>query len=325
MEFRRGGEGQVAVTAEGGEIPQETLDELKRAYKLDKPWYVAYPLWLADVAVFDFGESTRYREPVIDLIKERLPVSLTFGLTGFLLAYLISIPLGVMKAVKHRSVFDFVSSAIVFVGYSIPGWALGALLLVLFAGGQFVQWFPLGGFRSATYDELPGVVRSWEDPVKVHDDFGQFQWQSLSVSSKVVDQGTHMVLPVFCYMLAFFASLTIVTKNALLENIGQDYVRTAFAKGLSPRRVIFVHAMRNSLIPLATGLGNALSVLMAGSYLIEAVFNIDGIGYFGYRAIVARDYPVVLGILAINFILTLFGNLLSDFLYAAIDPRIRFQ
>jgi len=327
MEARMGAaaEGVSAVTSAGSEIPQEALDALKEAYDLDKPWYQAYFLWLKKLVTFDMGESYTYREPVSSLIIERFPVSIYFGLTGFTLAYLVSIPLGIQKAIRHGSKFDFFTSAAVFVGYSIPGWAMGALLLVLFAGGQFLDWFPLGGFRSTAYDELPALVKDWEDPDSVEDEYGTFQWEQMSLPGKIVDQVYHTILPVFCYMLGSFASLTVLMKNSLMENLGQDYVRTAFAKGLTPRRVIYIHVLRNSLIPLATGLGHALGIIMAGSYLIEAVFNINGLGLLGFKAIVGRDYTIVMGILSINIMLTLIGNILSDILYAVIDPRIRFQ
>jgi microcin C transport system permease protein len=169
------------------------------------------------------------------------------------------------------------------------------------------------------------MVRQWEDIDQVSDEFGTFQWDQMSLRSRVIDQVHHTVLPVFCYMLGSFASLTVLMKNSLMENLGKDFVRTAFAKGLSPRRVVYLHTLRNSLIPIATGLGHALGVLMAGSYLIEYVFNIDGIGYLGYTAIVGRDYTVVMGILSINILLLLVGNIFSDMLYAMIDPRIRFE
>jgi microcin C transport system permease protein len=213
---------------------------------------------------------------------------------------LICVPLGVIKAVKHGSRFDFISSAIVFLGYSVPGWALGTALLVLFGGGSYWSIFPLGGFRPS-------------------------DWEFLSIGEKIVAQARHMFLPVVCYMVGSFATLTILTKNSLLENLGQDYVRTAFAKGLDERRVIFVHALRNSLIPLATGLGHVFSLILAGSFLIERVFNIDGMGYLGYTSILQRDYPVALGILVIGSLLLLIGNILSDMIYALVDPRIRFK
>jgi len=171
--------------------------------------------------------------------------------------------------------------------------------LVLFGGGSFWSIFPLGGFRPDN-------------------------WQYLNLGEKVVAQLHHMALPVFCYMVGAFATETILTKNSLMENLGQDYVRTAFAKGLSERRVIFVHALRNSLIPIVTGLGHAISLVLAGSFLIERVFNIDGMGYLGYTAILQRDYPVALGILVISSLLMLIGNILSDIIYAVVDPRIRF-
>jgi microcin C transport system permease protein len=216
------------------------------------------------------------------------------------LAYSVCVPLGVAKAIRHGGTFDLVSSALVFIGYSIPGWALGALLLVYFGGGEFSNLIPLGGFRSPGWEELP-------------------LW------GKVTDQLHHTIGPVLCYAIGSFATLTVLMKNALMENLGQDYVRSAFAKGLPERQVIFTHALRNSLIPICTGLGHALGVLMAGSYLIEFVFNINGIGYLGYTSLVERDYAVVMGILVINTVLVLFGNIMSDVLYVFADPRIRFN
>lgn len=248
----------------------------------------------------DLGESYKFNRPVMDVIKARFPVSIYFGLIGFLLAYSVCVPLGVAKAVRHGSGFDIVSSALVFIGYSIPGWALGGLLLVLLGGGSFWDVFPLGGFRSP-------------------------EWEQMSVMDKVFDQVHHTVLPVIAYAVGSFASLTVLMKNSLMENLGQDYVRTAFAKGLGERRVVLVHALRNSLIPICTGLGHAIGLVMAGSYLIEKVFNIDGIGYLGFTAIVERDYAVVMGILVINTALILLGNILSDVLYVLVDPRIRFS
>ena len=219
---------------------------------------------VACAAILDLGNSYVYQDPVWDVIKARFPVSIFIGLTGFLLSYLVCIPLGVMKAVRHGSKFDFISSVIVFFGYAIPGWALGTLLLVLFGGGSFWNVFPLGGFRSDN-------------------------WAYLSLWQKVLDQSRHMFLPVLCYMIGEFATLTILAKNSLMENLSQDYIRTAYAKGLTKRRVIFVHALRNSLIPLATGIGSAFSLILAGSFLIEKVFNIDGMGYLGYTSIIERD------------------------------------
>lgn len=323
--------GEAGATSSGrvadptADIPKRALDQLRRQFDLDKPWPVAYLLWLRKLATLDLGRSYTYREPVWKLVSERFPVSLTFGLAGFVLAYLVSIPLGILKALRHGSTFDFGTSSLVFVGYSIPGWALGALLLLYFASGRHWDVFPLGGMRSRTYDELPAPAKWLTDEEQVQDEFGSFDPERLPRAAKAADFAAHMVLPVVCYMMGSFASLTILTKNSLLENLGHDYVRTAFAKGLGPRRVILVHVLRNSLVPLATGLGNALGVVMAGSYLIEFVFNIDGLGYLGFTSIGGRDYAVVMGVLAINTVLILLGNILSDLLYAVIDPRIRFE
>lgn len=296
-----GGTGGSASTAGSRiDIPPEALEQLKKFYGFDKPPHIRYLLWVQNLAKLDLGTSYVYQDPVWDVIKSRFPVSIFLGLTGFLLSYLVCIPLGVIKAIRHGSKFDFLSSGIVFLGYSVPGWALGTVLLVLFGGGTFWSVFPLGGFRPAN-------------------------WEYLGFFQKIVAQAYHMALPVFCYMVGSFATLTILMKNSLMENLGQDYVRTAFAKGLDERRVIFKHALRNSLIPLATGLGHAISLILAGSFLIERVFNIDGMGYLGYTSIIQRDYPVALGILVISSFLMLIGNILSDVIYVLVDPRIRFR
>ena len=292
-----GGGGGAAGTVT---LPEDALQEIRRYYGFDKPVHIRYAQWLWKVLHLDLGNSYVYQDPVWDVIKSRFPISLFLGLTGFFLSYFICVPLGVFKAVRHGSTFDFASSAIVFLGYSVPGWALGTALLVLFGGGSFWNVFPLGGFRPDN-------------------------WEYLSVWGKITSQLYYMFLPVVCYMVSAFATLTILSKNSLMENLGQDYVRTAFAKGLPERRVIFLHALRNSLIPIVTGLGNAISLVLAGSFLIERVFNIDGMGYLGYTAILQRDYPVALGILVIDSVLMLVGNILSDIIYATVDPRVRFQ
>lgn len=323
MQLRMGANAR-GMGAGGGQIPKEAEDELKRQFDLDKPGPVAYALWLKKLVMLDLGNSYIFREPVWKLISSRFPVSIYFGMIGFVLGYLVCIPLGIIKALHHSSWFDVFSSIVVFIGYSIPGWALGAVLLVFFAGGQFFSIFPLGGFRSTGYDQLPGIVKSIEDYDQVFNEDGVFEWSRMSLAGRAIDQIWHTVLPVICYMISSFATLTVLMKNSLMENLGQDYVRTAFAKGLTPNRVIFLHTLRNSLIPLITGIGSALGMIMAGSYLIEYVFNIDGLGYLGYTSLVGRDYTVVMGILSINTLLLLFGNLLSDFLYALVDPRIRF-
>ncbi len=194
------------------ELPQEAIDQIRQYYGFDKPVHVRYAQWLWNVVHLDLGNSYIYQDPVWDVIKSRFPISIMLGLTGFLLSYLVCVPLGVLKAVKHGSKFDLVSSVLVFMGYAFPGWALGTALLVVFGGGSFWSVFPLGGFRSDN-------------------------WEYLDFWGKVADQTQHMFLPVLCYMIGGFATLTILTKNSLMENMSQDYVRTAFAKGLPKRRV----------------------------------------------------------------------------------------
>jgi microcin C transport system permease protein len=281
-------------------LTNEAIEQMRRDYGFDKPVLIRYLHWLWNILHLDLGTSYLYGDPVWDVIKSRLPVSLYFGSIGFIMTYLICIPLGVMKAIKHKRLFDTVSSILVFVGYAIPGFALGIVLLVLFGGGSFWNLFPLGGF--------------------VSDNFAQ-----LSLWGKIGDLVHHTILPVICYMISSFATLTILMKNSLLDNLNQDYVLTAFSKGLSGRVIVFKHALRNSLIPLATGFGHFLSIILAGSFLIEKVFNIDGMGLLGYTSIIDRDYPVVLGILVISSLLGLVGNILSDICYVLIDPRIEFR
>lgn len=304
MKIRMGGSKGVSesgsTTGTSQNIPQSAIEELQKFYGFDKPIYERYVLWLGNLVKLDLGKSYVYSEPVMDVITSRFPISIYFGLIGFILTYIVCIPLGVYKAVKNGSKFDFITSAIVFIGYAIPGFAFGALMLVLFGGGSFWDVFPLGGFRSSDFETL---------------DF----------TGKILDQLHHTILPVTSYMIGSFATLTILTKNSVIESLSQDYIRTAFSKGLTERRVIFGHALRNSLIPISTGLGHAISLVLAGSILIEKVFNINGIGLLSYDSIIQRDYPVVMGILVISTLLLLVGNIISDMLYAIVDPRIRFK
>ena len=263
---------------------------------------VVYQTEFSGILTGNLGKSYTFLEPVVDVMKPRFKISLFFGLTGILLSYLVCIPLGIKKALSHGSVFDFGSSALIFIAYSIPGWALGGVLLVLFGGGSFFDVFPLGGFRS------PSEI-----------------WDSLTPIQKVFDQIHHMILPIIAWTITSFATMTVLMKNSLLENLSQDYVRTAFAKGLKEKRVIWLHAMRNSLIPIASGIGHILGVVIAGSYFIERMFNIDGFGRMAFEAILSRDYPITLGFLVIVVMIRLVGNLISDITLAAVDPRIRFK
>jgi len=300
-----GGGAEVSGSSAGSmgtvEIPAEAMEQMKKFYGMDKPIIARYGHWLWNTMHLDLGISYVYQEPVWDVIKSRFPISIYFGILGLIISYSVCVPLGIAKAIHHSTKFDLVSSILVFIGYSTPGWALGMVLLVYFGGGSFWSVFPLGDFRSENFDQL-------------------------TLIGKIIDQGKHTILPIIAYVIGGFATLTIIMKNGLLENLGQDYVRTAFAKGLPEKRVIFVHALRNSLIPIATSIGHIISaVLFAGSFLIERTFNINGIGMLGYTSLIQRDYPVSLGFLVIGGMLGLMGNILSDIVYALVDPRIRFK
>ena len=248
------------------------------------------------------GHSEKHNESVSTLIWNRLHISAFFGLTSFILVYLVCIPLGIMKALKHGAKFDTFSSFVVFLGYSVPPYALAAMLLSIFA-------------TTNIFDTPILPSRGWRPE----------DWENLSLLGKWVGQIKHALLPIIAYMVGSFAALTILMKNSLMENLSQDYVRTAFAKGLTEKKVIFFHAVRNSLIPLATGIGNTIGLFLAGSYLIEKIFGIDGIGLLTFKAIGTRDYGIIMGFVVIGILIRLFGNLISDLCYALIDPRIRFK
>jgi len=275
------------------------IDQINQDGSIDA---VIFQKEFSGILTGNLGKSYTFLQPVTQVMKPRFKVSLFFGLTGIFLSYLICIPLGIKKALNHGSVFDFGSSVAIFIAYSIPGWALGGVLLVIFGGGSFFDVFPLGGFRSET--EV---------------------WESLTLIQKIFDQIYHMILPIIAWTIGSFATMTVLMKNSLLENLSQDYVRTAFAKGLKEKRVIWLHAMRNSLIPIASGIGHILGVVIAGSYFIERMFNIDGFGRMAFEAILSRDYPVTLGFLVIVVLIRLVGNIVSDLALAMVDPRIRFK
>lgn len=244
----------------------------------------------------DFGQSYTHNEPVLPVITSRFEVSIVFGLTGYVLTWLICVPLGVMKAVRHRSTFDSVTSFLVLLAYSIPGYILAMLLLATLGKAGYL---PLGGFKPPTVEGLNGL-------------------------EVALERLRYLVIPVTAYVVGMFATMTMLMKNSVMENLTADYVRTAFAKGLRERRVLFVHVLRNSLIPITAGIGHAIGLLFAGSFLIEKTCNIPGMGLLGYQALVQRDYPIVMGILVFGVLVTLLGNILSDLIWAAIDPRIRF-
>jgi microcin C transport system permease protein len=246
----------------------------------------------------NLGKSTRYNDPVLGMILKVMPVSIFYGLVTFFLTYVVCIPLGILKAIKHRTILDNATSILIFVGYAIPGFVLGSLLLVYLAARM--GWFPTGGFTSENFDSLSAPGKAWD---LIH----------------------HSILPLICYMIGAFAFMTMLMKNNLMDNLAADFVRTAIAKGASFRTAVLQHALRNSLIPIATTLGHIVSIFVAGSLLIELIFEINGFGLLGYTSIVDRDYPLVMGILLVDVILLMVGNILSDFFVAVTDPRIRFN
>ena len=290
--------GAGAAPEQNQPLSKGQIEELKKYYGFDKPVLTSYFLWLGKVLTGDLGTSTRYYDPVWAMIRERIPISLYFGVLSLILMYGICIPLGMIKAIKHKSTFDNVSSVVVFTGYAIPGWVVGVLLLVIFASHWEI--FPLGGLIS--------------------DDFEDF-----TTMGKLIDIAWHTVLPLTAYVAGSFTVMTFLMKNSLMDNLASDYVRTAIAKGLPFKKAIFRHALQNSLIPIATSFGNNISVILMGSFLIETVFNINGMGLLGYESVVERDYPVVMGILVISSLLFMIGNILSDFCVALVDPRVKFE
>ena len=234
-------------------------------------------------------------------MKEKLPVSISLGVWSFLITYLISVPLGISKAVRHGSNFDLVTSLIILVGYAIPGFVLGVILLVFFGGGNFLQLFPLRGLTS-------------ED------------WDQLSILGKLIDYMWHLFLPLLCLVLGSFAVLTMLTKNTMLEEIRKQYVLTARSKGLTEKLVLWRHVLRNALIPIITGFPAAfVGAFFTGALLIETLFSLDGLGLLSYEAVIKRDYPIVMGTLFFFSLIALVAKLLNDLLYVLVDPRVQFE
>lgn len=282
-------------------IDAERVAEIKALYGFDKPAGERFWQMLKGFATFDLGKSFYHHKDVWDLVVSKLPVSITLGLWTFFLTYFISVPLGIAKAVREGSRFDSVTSMVVLVGYSIPGFILGVFLLVMFGGGSFVQWFPLRGLTS--------------------DD-----WEQMSVLGKVLDYLWHITLPVVASVAGSFAVMTMLTKNTFLEEIRKQYVLTARAKGLSENAVLYKHVFRNALIPLVTGFPAAfIGAFFAGSLLIETLFSLDGLGLLSYESVIRRDYPVVMGTLYLFTLIGLLVKLLGDLCYVWADPRLQFE
>ncbi len=310
-QLKSGGTGAAGTESGGGlsgglyrgdhGLDARQLDQIKAFYGFDKPAWQRFGQMLGNYLTFNLGTSYFYQRSVTDLILEKLPVSISIGLWTFFLTYLVSIPLGIAKAVRDGSRFDAVTSTIILVGYAIPGFVLGLVLIVLFGGGSFWQWFPLRGLTSDNFDQL-------------------------SLFGKIADYLWHIVLPVTAMVVGNFAVMTMLTKNSFLEEIRKQYVLTARAKGLSERRILYGHVFRNALIPIVTGFPSAfLGAFFTGSLLIETIFSLDGLGLLSYNAVIQRDYPVVLGTLYVFTLIGLIGKLLSDLAYVWVDPRINFQ
>ncbi len=282
-------------------LPPEFIEELEREFGFDKPPLERFLNMLWNYVRLDFGESYFRSISVTDLVIEKMPVSISLGLWSTLIAYLVSIPLGIRKAVRDGSTFDTWTSAMIIVAYAIPGFLFAILLLVLFAGGSYWQIFPLRGLTSDN-------------------------WSDLSLLGKIGDYFWHITLPVLASTIAAFATLTLLTKNSFLDEIKKQYVITARAKGLSERKVLYGHVFRNAMLIVIAGFPAVfIGVFFAGSLIIETIFSLDGLGRLGFEAAVARDYPVIFGTLFIFGLLSLVIGILSDLMYVLVDPRIDFE
>jgi microcin C transport system permease protein len=304
--------GEVAMPTAGGDetsskyrgaqgLSEELIKELEALYGFDKPAHERFFQMMGNYISFDFGESFYRDETVVNLVLEKMPVSISLGLWTTLLVYLISIPLGILKAVRDGTSFDVWSSALVVIGYAVPSFLFAILLIVLFAGGTFVDWFPLRGLVSNNWDQLP-----WLD--------------------RIIDYFWHLTLPVLAMVIGGFAGLTMLTKNSFLDEINKQYVMTARSKGLTEIRVLYSHVFRNAMLIVVAGFPSAfVSILFTGSLLIEVIFSLDGLGLLGYEAAINRDFPVVFGTLYFFTLLGLLLNLIGDLMYVLIDPRIDFE
>ena len=314
----RGGGGELGESSAGGGagggsdqgesryrgaqgLDPEFIAELEEMFGFDKPAHERFFMMIRNYLVLDFGESFFRDRPVVDLVLEKLPVSISLGLWSTILIYLISIPLGIAKAVRDGSRFDVWTSGLIIVGYAIPSFLFAVLLIVLFAGGGYLDWFPLRGL--------------------VSDD-----WESLSWPARIADYFWHLTLPITAMVIGGFAGLTMLTKNSFMDQIGQQYVITAKAKGLTENRVLYGHVFRNAMLIVIAGFPGAfISVIFTGALLIEVIFSLDGLGLLGFEAAFNRDYPIMFGTLFFFSLLGLILNLVGDIMYTIIDPRIDFE
>ena len=294
-----GGEAGAYRGARG--LPKELIERIEKMYGFDKPAYERFALMLKNYVTFDFGESFFRNRRVVDLIIEKMPVSISLGLWTTLLVYFVSIPLGIAKAVRDGSRFDLSSSTALIVLHAIPGFLFALLLVVLFAGGSYFKWFPLRGL--------------------VSDD-----WSTLGLIDKGLDYAWHMALPIGAMVIGGFTTLTFLTKNSFLEEIHKQYVLTARAKGLTERRVLYGHVFRNAMLIVVAGFPAAfIGVLFTGSLLIEVIFTLDGLGLLGFEAALNRDYPIMFGTLYFFGLIGLVMGILGDVMYTVVDPRIDFE
>ncbi|MCM2456093.1 microcin C ABC transporter permease YejB [Rhizobium sp. CG4] len=300
--------GQAGAFDEGGAtyrgaqgLDPELIAKLEKQFGFDKPPLTRFLDMMWNYIRFDFGESFFKGRSVVDLIIEKMPVSISLGIWIMIISYMISIPLGIKKAVSDGSTFDVWTSGIIIIGYAVPSFLFGILLIVLFAGGSFFDWFPLRGLVSDNFDSLPW----WE---------------------KIIDYFWHLALPLIALSLSAFATTTLLTKNSFIDEIKKQYVVTARAKGLSERKVLYGHVFRNAMLIVIAGFPGAfISAFFTGSLLIENIFSLDGLGRLGYLAVIERDYPIVFGTLFIFSLMGLVVGLVSDVLYTWIDPRIDFE
>jgi microcin C transport system permease protein len=296
-----GGEGGSSRYRGAQGLDPEFIAELERLYGFDKPAHIRFGQMIANYLTFDFGSSYFRDKTVIELLIEKMPVSISLGLWTTLLTYLISIPLGIRKAVRDGSSFDVWTSGIVIIGYAIPGFLFAILLIVVFAGGSYLDWFPLRGLLS-------------ED------------WRQLSWPARILDYFWHLTLPLLALMIGAFAGLTMLTKNSFLEEINKQYVATARSKGLTERQVLYGHVFRNGMLIIIAGFPGAfIGILFTGALLIEVIFSLDGLGLLGFEAAINRDYPVMFATLYMFTLLGLVMKLVSDLTYVLVDPRIDFE
>ncbi len=296
-----GGQGFTSKYRGAQGLDPDFIKEIEKLYGFDKPAHVRFFDMLGNYAAFEFGDSFYRDRKVMDLVLDKMPVSISLGIWTTLLVYLISIPLGIRKAVRDGTRFDIWTSGVIVIGNAIPGFLFAILLVVLFAGGSFLQWFPLEGLVSENWDEL-----SWPEKI------GDYLW--------------HMVLPIVSLVIGGFAALTMLTKNSFLDEINKQYVVTARAKGLTENRVLYRHVFRNAMMIVIAGFPSAfLGILFTGALLVEVIFSLDGLGLLGFQAALGRDYPVMFGVLYFFSLFGLIMNLVGDMMYVVVDPRIDFE